>query len=100
MNQSFLLFCNVIVCSLIILRVLAYRKNGAKHNTRAAWFAWVLLVACFAVIVRTLTGSYLNIDWAELLINISFLWALMVAKGNVNKLFLGSESKKKEVGHE
>lgn len=87
MIQSYLLTLNAVVCLLIIFRIITYRRNGAQHRPHAAWFAWLLLVACFAVVVRTLTGHYPRADWAEFLINVSLLIAVCAASGNVNKLF-------------
>lgn len=91
MIQSYLLTLNAVVCLLIIFRVVTYQRNGAAHRPHAAWFAWFLLVACFAVVVRTLTGHYAHTDWGEFLINVSLLIAVCSASGNVNKLFFRSQ---------
>lgn len=87
MIQSYLLTINALVCLFIILRIAIYRRNGSKHRPRAAWFAWFLMVSCFAVFVRTLTGDYIHADWSEFLINVSLLIAVCCAGGNVSKLF-------------
>lgn len=92
MIQPYLLTLNAVVCLLIIFRIVTYRRNGAPHKPHAAWFAWFLLVACFAVIVRTLTGHYSHADWAEFLINVSLLIAVCSTSGNVNKLFFRSRA--------
>jgi hypothetical protein len=88
-TQILLLNLNAIVCFLIVIRLMTYRRGNSRHRPVAAWFAYVLIVACAAVFLRIVTGSYHKADWAETLINVIMCASLFAAKGNVMRLIGG-----------
>lgn len=88
-TQILLLNLNAIVCFLIVIRLMTYRRGNSRHRPVAAWFAYALIVACAAVFLRIVTGSYHKADWAETLINVIMCASLFAAKGNVMRLIGG-----------
>lgn len=90
-TQILLLNINAIVCFLIVIRLLTFRRGKSRHRPVAAWFAYVLIVACAAVFLRIVTGSYHKADWAETLINVVMCASLFAAKGNVMHLIGGKQ---------
>jgi uncharacterized membrane protein len=85
--QTVLLSINAVACGLIAVRLLMYRRHGAVHRMVGAWFAYALIVACAAVVIRVVTGHYPFADWAETLINLTLCAAVYTARGNVMHLF-------------
>ncbi|WP_140920797.1 phage holin family protein [Limnobaculum xujianqingii] len=86
-SSPFLLALNAVICTLIIARLFTYRRKGAQHRPAGSWSAYVLMVACFAVVVRIIFGQYIYVDWAETLLNITLCIAIFSARGNVMHIF-------------
>lgn len=85
--QTVLLSINAVACGLIAVRLLMYRRQGAAYRFAGAGFAYALIIACAAVVIRVVTGHYLFADWAETLINLTLCAAVYTARGNVMHLF-------------
>ena len=92
MGNALLLAVNAAVCMLIIVRLFTYRRRGAQHRAPGSWLAYVLMVACAAVVVRIIFGQYTSADWAETLLNITLCASIYAARGNVMHIFRGPAS--------
>lgn len=75
----------LIAYSLAALRILAYRRDGARHRQHVSWFAWLLLV--------TLGGSAIElavhantIGYFEAARAVLFTVFIFGARGNVARL--------------
>ncbi|QBH95980.1 phage holin family protein [Limnobaculum zhutongyuii] len=82
-----LLAINVVICALIIIRLMTFRRGNKKHNPTRAYLSYFLAVACFVVIVRIVFKQYVYIDWAETVLNLVLCIAIYSAKGNISELF-------------
>ncbi|MDF2010027.1 phage holin family protein [Klebsiella quasivariicola] len=78
---------NAVVCGGIAIRVLLFRRDGARHRWWGGWLAYLLIVAASSVPIRTFYGYYVPADWAEIFIKSVFLAALIKTKGNVVQIF-------------
>ncbi|MGN7915775.1 phage holin family protein [Enterobacter sp. 22466] len=86
--HDYLLLIDTVSCLLIVLRLLTFSKKGKQHRPVAAWFAWLLIVACGSVVIRSLSGLHVRGNWGETLINVALCLAVLSARGNVMSLTL------------
>lgn len=85
MNALFIV--QAVLCALIALRLLLFKRDGAAHRPWASRLAYVLIVLTGAVPIGVLFGRY---DWALLAQNgITAVLCLAVfsVRGNVVELF-------------
>lgn len=82
-----LLNINAITCFLIAARLLTFQRRTSSHNWVGSAFAYVLIVACAAVTIRIVTGTYIRADLAETIINITLCVSLFLSRGNVMHIF-------------
>lgn len=87
-----LLLLNAIISSGIAIRVLLFRREGARHRWWGGWLAYVVIVAAASVPIRTVYGHYILPDWSDVIIKAVFLAALIKTKGNVVQIFKISRS--------
>lgn len=90
--QIVLLNINAIVCILIAIRIFTFRRGQSRHSWVGSSFAYVLLVACIAIVVRIITGEYTKADLAETTINLTLCISLYQSRGNVMHIFRKRES--------
>jgi len=83
MLNDYLLIVDAVTCAVITVRMLLYRRNGARHRPVASFFAWLLIVASASVTIRVLTGDYIYANWSETLINAALCIAVIASRGNV-----------------
>lgn len=96
--EQYLLNANAIICAIISVRLLTYRRGSASHNRFMAFVAWLLTVVSGSVTIRVLTGEYFYTDWTEVLINLLLCVAVCRARGNVGHLLKGNTSENKSGG--
>lgn len=80
-----LAWCALIAYCLSILRLLTYRRQGARHRSRISWLAWLFLV--------TLAGSVVELVLRHRVVDLfdagrAMLLAIFVfgVRGNVARL--------------
>jgi len=78
---------NVVLCSLVVIRLSFFRKNGATHRSWASWLAYLLIVSYATVPLRFIFDHYNSTHWAAFAINAIICVAVYRAGGNVAKLF-------------
>ncbi|WP_447886338.1 phage holin family protein [Serratia fonticola] len=78
---------NAVICALIAVRLLTFKRNGATHRYWGGFLAYALIVATASVSIRVFMGQYsTTTDISELVINIVLCIAVFSAKGNVVQL--------------
>lgn len=83
----FALIANGTACAITCMRLLMYRRKGARYRRMASAVAYALALATGAVAIRTLYGTYqYPVDPSELLINIVLCAAMLASRGNVMAL--------------
>lgn len=92
-NPEVLLIANAIICSLIALRVLLFKRDGSQHRRWGGWLAYLLIVVSASIPIRTFYGHYTSADWSEVIINAILLAAVLKTRGNVVQIFKMSRSK-------
>ena len=86
MNQALLLL-NMLAALGITLRLLTYQRHSASHNRWMALWAYGLIIASGATVIRTLTGSYTGpVDLSEVILKWALLIVIWRARGNVSCL--------------
>lgn len=78
---------NAVLCALICLRLLAYRRAGARHKPFASALAYVLILATAWVVIRTVFGRPPAAGIETVAINTVFCIATWAVRGNVCDLF-------------
>lgn len=91
--NDFILTLNALVCFLIVLRLAAYKRNGAHYRLIVSICAWLLMVSCGSVTIFVLTGVYRNASIPETAINLAMLVAVWSARGNITRLASSLRSK-------
>lgn len=91
-SHELLQILNAIICAGIAIRVLLFRRDGARHRWWGGWLAYVLIVVAASVPLRALYGYCVVVDWSEVIIKAVFLAALIKTKGNVVQIFKISRS--------
>lgn len=89
--NEYMILIDTASCLLIVLRLLAFCKKGKQHRPVAAWLAWLLIVACGSVVIRSLTGLHIRGYLGETLTHVALCLAVFGARGNVMRLALSSE---------
>ncbi|MFC4519094.1 phage holin family protein [Cupriavidus pinatubonensis] len=85
--MKLLFLIQAVLCALIAVRLLFFRRAGAAHRPWAARLAYVLVVLAGAVIIGVLFARY---DWALMAqngITAVLCLALFAVRGNVVELF-------------
>ncbi|KML46422.1 membrane protein [Burkholderia cepacia] len=69
----------------VLVRVLIYRRNGARHRHRVSWFAWILVAAAGGASIELLlhAGSVGFFDAATAVL---LAMAVCGTRGNVARL--------------
>jgi uncharacterized membrane protein (DUF2068 family) len=81
-----LVILNVIVCTLVVIRLCFFRKKGATHRRWASWLAYLLILIYGHVPLRFLFDHYDGTRLAIFLLNLVICIALFVVRGNVAKI--------------
>ncbi|WP_374419481.1 phage holin family protein [Chromobacterium sp.] len=74
---------NGAMCGATCLRLLSYRRQGARYKRWASLLAYLMIVASGSVAIRIALGQYRAIDFSECLLNIVLCLAVFSARGNV-----------------
>ncbi|MHA7847131.1 phage holin family protein [Serratia sp. D1N4] len=79
---------NAVVCAVIAIRLLTFRRDGGEYVRWGAYLAYCLILATGSVTIRIAMGAYEGTtDPAELFINAVLCVMVLRAKGNVVQLF-------------
>ncbi|PPE61927.1 hypothetical protein F157LOC_00761 [Pectobacterium brasiliense] len=76
---------NVIICAVIVVLLMFYRKNGARHRPLISWLAYLLVLVYASVPFRYLFGYY-DAGWLVVIANMFICAAILRARGNVARL--------------
>ena len=76
-----------LLCGLICLRLLAFRRAEGQHRPRVAWLAYLLVVASGSVPLRRLCGQPVPVDISALVMALVLGLAVCTAHGNLADLF-------------
>lgn len=77
---------NAVICLGICIRLMFYRRNGAKYSPFYSVVAYVLTVSSGAVCINILSKQYIPVDVWEVIINAALLIVIWAAKGNVARV--------------
>ena len=88
----FLIILNALVCSVIVIRLLTFKRDGARHKAWGGFLAWALIVLYswrpITLVMEMIQGQvHMAIDWTQIGINVVMMIALLRLKGNVMQLF-------------
>lgn len=81
-----LLIANVLTCTAIVIRLMFFRKPGARHNWWASWLAYLLILSYASVPFRFFFHYYSSPHWAAVIINLIICAAVFRSRGNVAQL--------------
>ncbi len=75
----------LIAYSLAALRILAWRRDGARHRQHVSWFAWLVLVALGGSAIELALHAK-AVGWFEAARAVLFAVFIFGARGNVARL--------------
>ncbi|WP_447879231.1 phage holin family protein [Serratia fonticola] len=79
---------NAVVCSLIVIRLFFFNRDGSDFVLWGAILAWLLMIVCGSVTIRIVMGAYEGTtDPSELFLNSIVCVLIWRSKGNVVQLF-------------
>jgi len=77
---------NAIVCGVIVLVLMFYRRGDARHRPGISILAYVLVLVYATVPFRFLFGLYESSHWLVVVANFMICAAVLWARGNVARL--------------
>lgn len=78
---------DILICTVICLRVVCYRRRGASHRPIAAFLAWTVVSASGAVPLLALLGQCPKAELHDVVLHAVLCLALLATRGNVSELF-------------
>ncbi len=79
-------YINSLLCWLIILRVIFWKRNGRRYKPAISLIAWILVISCSGIAVFLFFGHYRLADWDELFIHALLCLIVYRTAGNVATL--------------
>jgi len=86
MWDTILLNVNAVVCMLIALRLMFFRRNGCRFRRLMAAIAYTIILASGYIAFSIWLGLYSYVDPAEVVLNIAICIAIWRADGNIARL--------------
>lgn len=86
--DSLLLNANAIVCLLIAMRLMFFQRKGARFRRSMSIVAYTIILVTSYITFRIWFGQYLNIDPAEVVLNIAICIAVWRAGGNIAQVIV------------
>ncbi|NMP26865.1 phage holin family protein [Rahnella sp. SAP-1] len=77
---------NAFLCALISLRLMFFRKIGARHCWWASWLAYLLVLGYGGTVIEWLFGRYADTHPITPIINLLVAALVIRARGNAAKL--------------
>lgn len=78
---------NAVLCAVIALRLMLFRRASGSHRPWASRFAYALILATGSVPIRAIFGAPPHVDVTSLAINAVLCAAVIAVRGNVVDLF-------------
>ncbi len=78
---------NAVLCAVIALRLLMFRRASGCHRPWASRLAYALILITGSVPIRTIFGATLPVDVTSLAMNAVLCAAILAVRGNVVDLF-------------
>ncbi|MBN4667211.1 phage holin family protein [Pandoraea nosoerga] len=85
--MSTLAFLNAVLCAVIALRLMMFRRASGSHRPWASRLAYALILATGSVPIRAIFGAPPPVDVTSLAINAVLCIAVLAVRGNVVDLF-------------
>ena len=86
--QLLLMDANAIVCLLIMVRLMFFRKEGKRHRLSVAVLAYLVILAAGFNAFNILLGHYVQVNLGDLLLNSVICMAVWLARGNLAKVVI------------
>lgn len=86
--QLLLMDANAIVCLLIMVRLMFFRKEGKRHRLSVAVLAYLVILAAGFNAFNILLGHYVQVNLGDLLLNSVICMSVWLARGNLAKVVI------------
>lgn len=77
---------NAAISCIIVIVLMFYRKNGARHRPLISWLAYFVVLIYATVPFCFLYGMYNQSSWLVVIANIIICAAVLKARGNLARL--------------
>lgn len=77
---------NAVICAVIVLILMFYRRDGARHRRGVSILAYLMVLVYASIPFRFLFGLYESSHWLVVLANIFICVAMLRVRGNVARL--------------
>lgn len=82
-----LVIFHCLISSVIVLRLLTYRRGTAQYRLWGGWVAYTLIIFYSWGPLRLITGHPVVTEWPQIGIDIFMLVMIVRSRGNVVRLF-------------
>lgn len=77
---------NAAICAVIVLVLMFYRREGARHRPIISVLAYVIVLVYASVPFRYLFGLYDTSHWLVVIVNIAICAVVLRSRGNVARI--------------
>jgi len=77
---------NAVVCAVIVLVLMFYRREGARHRPIISVLAYLIVLVYASVPFRYLFGLYDTSHWLVVVVNLTICAAILRSRGNVARI--------------
>jgi len=75
-------------CLVICLRLFTFQRHGARYRPVMSFLAWLLMVCCFAVMVKLALNQFpCHVHPLMAAVSVWLAWVALANKGNVAHFF-------------
>lgn len=95
--ELFFLYFNALICFVIILRLVSFRriKFGYTPNKWYAIASYMIIISNGTTLIRILSGRYEHADWSAVMNDLFVCLILLATKGDIRGLLPSYEGNKK-----
>lgn len=77
---------NSVLCAVIVLVLMFYQREGARHRPLISWLAYAIILVYASIPFRYAFGLYETSHWLVVIANIAICVAVLRCRGNVARI--------------
>lgn len=77
---------NSVLCAIIVLVLMFYQREGARHRPLISWLAYFVVLVYASVPFRYAFGLYETSHWLVVFANVAICAAVLRCRGNVARI--------------
>lgn len=77
---------NAFICGAIVIVLMFYQRNGARHRPFISFLAYITVLVYAAIPLQFIFGLYRDSSWLVVIANILIFAAVLKVRGNMARL--------------